>query len=408
MFDKNEVGLLRDTLKKCHIDSVISESAEVEKIIGAYTGEILTGELSHDKNDCGNQDTIEEKNIYRRTDLFGFSYTYFLLSDNSKNKVLIVGPYLHQRPSEDMILEYAEKNMLSPKQRRYLSDRYASTAVLTPDDSIFAMINSFCERSFSTRSLRIVDKSDETSSLLSPIGSIPKEENFDEIIADMKTMERRYEYENELIESVTLGHTHKESLFAVSFDDAILERRVADPIRNAKNYCIIMNTLLRKGAESGGVHPIYIDRISSDFAMKIERIISTSETPALMKEMFGTYCRLVRNHSMKGHSELIKNTILLIDSDVSAPLSAGNIAKNQNVSLGYLSALFKKECGKTLTGYIKEKRIAHAKHLLKTTELQIQNIAQRCGIMDLQYFSKLFKKNTGMTPVQYRQTHAKD
>lgn len=407
MFDKNELGLLRDSLKKCHIDSIVAESDEAEKIIDGYAGEILASKTVYDRKNCGSQEQIAEKTIYRHTDSFGFSYTYFVLPDISQSKVLIIGPYLHQRPSENQVSKYAEKNMLLPKQRRHLSDFYSSAPVISAENPVFAMINSFCERCFEVRSLRIVDKGDESSSLLSPIGSIPKEESFDEIIADMKTMERRYKYENELIEAVTLGQTQKESLFSVSFDDLMFENRVADPIRNAKNYCIIMNTLLRKGAESGGVHPIYIDRVSSNFALKIEQITSTSEVASLMKEMFVTYCRLVRNHTMKGHSELIKNTILLIDSDVSAHLSVSDIAKNQNVSLGYLSALFKKECGKTLTEYIKEKRIAHAKHLLKTTPLQIQTIALRCGILDLQYFSKLFKKNTGMTPGQYRETHIK-
>ena len=163
-----------------------------------------------------------------------------------------------------------------------------------------------------------------------------------------------------------------------------------------------MNTLLRKAAESGGVHPVYLDRVSSDFAAKIEDMSFLSELTPLMKTMFSSYCRLVQRHTFNGLSELVKNTILLIDSDISAPLSVSDIAKTQNVSLGYLSAVFKKETGTTLTEHIKNKRISHAKHLLATTELQIQAIALQCGIPDLQYFSKLFKKETGQAPNRYR------
>ena len=163
-----------------------------------------------------------------------------------------------------------------------------------------------------------------------------------------------------------------------------------------------MNTLLRKAAEAGGVHPLYIDKVSSAFAEKIERIAYLSEVSALMKELFKEYSKLVRNHTMKNYSEIVRTAILLIDSDISAQLSPSNLASAQNVSLGYLSTIFRKETGVTLTDYIKEKRIEHAKHLLTTTELQIQSVAMHCGIVDLQYFSKIFKKHTGKTPKQFR------
>ena len=41
-------------------------------------------------------------------------------------------------------------------------------------------------------------------------------------------------------------------------------------------------------------------------------------------------------------------------------------------------------------------------HLLKTTRLQVQTVAQHCGMMDVQYFSKTFKKIAGVTPREYR------
>ena len=126
-----------------------------------------------------------------------------------------------------------------------------------------------------------------------------------------------------------------------------------------------------------------------------------------MREMYKSYCLLVQNHTMKGLSEIVKNTVMLVDSDISAPLSVADIAKAQSVSLGYLSTIFRKEMGKTLTEHIKEKRIAHAKYLLSTTQLQIQTVALHCGIVDLQYFSKMFKKHTGKTPKQYRESKMK-
>ena len=106
---------------------------------------------------------------------------------------------------------------------------------------------------------------------------------------------------------------------------------------------------------------------------------------------------------LRQYSRAVQKTILLIDSDLSGDLSLKRLADRQNVSAGYLSAIFRRDTGKTVSEYIREKRIRHAAHLLTTTQLQIQTIALHCGIMDVQYFSKTFKKLTGKTPKEYRE-----
>jgi YesN/AraC family two-component response regulator len=185
---------------------------------------------------------------------------------------------------------------------------------------------------------------------------------------------------------------------------ASFEQRLSDSVRNMKNYCIIMNTLLRKAAENGGVHPVYLDSVSSGFAKKIESINAVSEMPTLMNEMIRSYCRLVSKHSIRKYSLPVQKAITYIDSDLTMDLSLSSLAAMQNVSAGYLSALFKQETGQTITEHVNQKRIKYAMRLLKTTKLQVQTIAQHCGIVDVHYFSKLFKKYVGKTPKEYRES----
>jgi YesN/AraC family two-component response regulator len=103
-------------------------------------------------------------------------------------------------------------------------------------------------------------------------------------------------------------------------------------------------------------------------------------------------------------SPVIQKTILLINSDLSANLSPALLAKKQNISAGYLSTVFRRETGKTVSEYVREKRMMHAAHLLESTNLQIHTVALHCGVMDVQYFSKLFKRYSGKTPREYRDT----
>ena len=56
-----------------------------------------------------------------------------------------------------------------------------------------------------------------------------------------------------------------------------------------------------------------------------------------------------------------------------------------------------------LPGFIIRKRIEHAVYLLSSTDMQIQNIAQYCGIPDVNYFTKIFKKVMNKTPSEFKE-----
>lgn len=401
MFYENELRFLCETFKKCHVQAAVESADTYAGLTADSDLDAVSGELSGVP--ALSFAKAEDRTMYKYSNRLGCRYIYLKLP-TTKSQMLFIGPYLSAPLSQRQIFELGEKFKVPPKSMKYLEEYFASIPVLSGGNSLFVMLDTFCERIWQQPSFAIVDVNNDHASPASPINEATHADNFDDVLVNMKTMEKRYSFENELIRAVTLGQMHKENILLSTFSDIPFERRVADPIRNAKNYGIIMNTLLRKAAEDGGVHPVYLDRMSSEFAHKIEQMSSLSETPDLMREMFRSYCRLVRKHSMKSYSRVVQKTILLIDSDLAADLSLRSLAANQNISPGYLSTVFKKETGKTVSEYIREKRVKHAAHLLKTTHLQIQTVALHCGIMDVQYFSKIFKKQTGKTPKEYRET----
>ena len=149
---------------------------------------------------------------------------------------------------------------------------------------------------------------------------------------------------------------------------------------------------------------MYLDTVSSDYAVRIEQLSSINELLALMTEMFRQYCRLVQKHSVKDYSPPVQQTLISIDANLAGNLTLRTLSEKLNISSSYLSTIFKKETGKTLTDFIAQRRVERAMELLRTTRLQIQTIAQHCGILDVHYFSKIFKKVTGKTPKEYRDT----
>jgi AraC-like DNA-binding protein len=264
------------------------------------------------------------------------------------------------------------------------------------------MLSTFAERIWGQGSYTTVvtDRSDRAKDSL--LTEVSRDADADGILAEMRIIEERYKFENELISAVEEGRYGKLETFMAGFREASFEKRVADPLRNMKNYGIITNTLLRKGAERGGVHPLDIDRLSSAYAIKIEQCPSESECLELFKEMLRGYCRLVNKHKGARLSPIVQKAVAIIDSDISRELSLSAIADATNISPGYLCSIFKRDMGKTVTEYITERRMKHAEYLLSSTHLQIQTVALYTGIMDVQYFSKLFKKHSGFTPKEYR------
>ena len=404
MFYEKELNFLLDTFKKYHLKA---KTAAITDTVGAVLDGDISAVFGEQPDDSMTVSRlfgpIEPQTVYKYTDRFKLHYIYFMLPEQGNTSILVTGPFLPAPLSERRIFELGEENGIMPKNMRYLAEYYSSIPIVGSDSQLYLMLYTFCEIIWKSPSFRIIDTGLEHSIPASPIHESSHSENFDDIMVNMKTMEMRYAFENELMQAVTLGQIHKEAQIMSLFSDQPFEKRVADPLRNIKNYCIITNTLLRKAAERGGVHPVYIDKVSSSFATKIEQLPSVSNTVELMSEMFRSYCRLVRRHALKNYSLIVQKTILLIDSDLAADLSLSTLAESQSVSPGYLSTIFRRETGKTVSGYIRDKRIKHAMHLLGTTKLQIQTVALHCGIMDMQYFSKIFKKHTGKTPKEYRE-----
>ena len=344
----------------------------------------------------------EPNTVYKLTDPYSRTFIFFMLPGTKGRSIMLIGPLYNVEMTQKKLSALAEKASPGPGFKSIMDKYFMSIPYIPKESHIFVMLDTFCELIWDgIDAFTILDLNVDRQG--GSFMQFRKEPTDPEKTAwNMQIMEQRYAYENELMNAVAHGQIHKSELLLSGFSSLAFEERSSNPVQNTKNYCIIMNTLLRKAAENGGVHPVYLDTQSSAFAHKIEKMTSSAEASSLMTDMFRSYCRLVRKHSMKHYSPPIQKVVAAIDFDLTANLTLSSLATMQNISPSYLSALFKQEVGKTLTEYVNSKRIERAMQLLETTRLQVQTIAQNCGILDVHYFSKIFKKTTGMTPKEYR------
>ena len=392
-----ELNLLTETFKKCRIEVNLTDPKDTVAVIREKNYNYLfLGSIERIDRLVRNQ--LKSNTVYRVCGELGANYMFMPLNTQNRNRVLSVGPFLSAKPTAEQLLLISEKYGIPPKGQKLLELFYESLTVLPENSPLFCMLDAFAECVFGNKNTKIVD-----------ITKTPQPENFsfpgtsqpNDTLINMRLMEERYAAENLMMQSVAQGQAHKGTQLMAQIGALPFEKRLDDPLRNLKNYSIIMNTLLRKSAELGGVHPLYIDGLSSSFALKIEQMSSVKAIQSLMQNMYNSYCRLVQEHNTKNYSAPVKKAILVIDRDLSSELTLSTIAESISINPSYLSSLFKQQTGKSITEYIKEKRMQLAAKLIKNTSLQIQTVAQHCGIMDVQYFSKLFKKHFGKTPKEY-------
>ena len=412
MFYKSQLDLLCQTFNKFRISTQIisfKQIKEKENLMHSASEELKLNDLSilHLFGIIENQ--ITEREILITTNSYKLKYLVLLLPSEKKQddslsqkELLIIGPYLTSPLKNEKVLEIAESNNLSSLNLTAFQNFLSIAPIIDKDSFIFTLLETFCENLWQGESFCYKEVSDKRINPLdvSLSGLINREKEVQQV--NVAILEQTYKAENDMMDMISFGQLSKIKQMLSNFNASTMKKRLSDSLRNIKNYAIITNTLMRKAAEKGGVHPLYLDDTSSFFAKSIERCLSETQCFELIKDMFITYCKLVQNYSTKNYSPIVKKTMFYVLSNLSEKLTLCSIAQNHKVSKGYLSAVFKKETGKTLTDFIIEKRMQYAGHLLSSTNLKLHSVAMNCGILDMQYFAKLFKKVMGVSPNKYR------
>ena len=98
----------------------------------------------------------------------------------------------------------------------------------------------------------------------------------------------------------------------------------------------------------------------------------------------------------------VQNACAFVQSHIREKISLNDIAQHLAVTPSYLSGVFKKHMGTTLTAYILDQKLQYATELLATTSISIKALALELKFCDSQHFSKSFEKKYGLRPLAYR------
>jgi len=113
---------------------------------------------------------------------------------------------------------------------------------------------------------------------------------------------------------------------------------------------------------------------------------------------------LIEKDSVASQNSYVNEILKLIDEKITEKLTLQLISSELKLSKEYISSIFKKETGKTLTNYINEQKMIAAKEFVVNSTMPLAEISEILGFDNYNYFSRLFKKHFDRTPINMRKT----
>lgn len=146
--------------------------------------------------------------------------------------------------------------------------------------------------------------------------------------------------------------------------------------------------------------------LSNSDINQVFEAISKNDKIADVKKVVISFVNLIMDNILKSESKnyIVTKATEYISKNYSQNITLESVAKEVYVTPTYLSILFKRELGINFTDYLHKFRIQKAQEFLKNKALKTYQVANLVGYQDEKYFSQIFKKYTGLSPSQYRES----
>lgn len=210
--------------------------------------------------------------------------------------------------------------------------------------------------------------------------------------------DREYNIKKNYIQIAKPGQVrHSQLPFSTAYVKFDIEGTIANMLRSAPEY--------------------FYSNHQKQIQSKIDEMILLNENPTehalLLQSLMLSFFHLIlsdskiANRKIGTDYEVISNAKRFIETHASEKIKLQDIAASVNLSDIYFHNNFTIATGLTPHQYLTECRIAQAKKLLWSSKMAMSDISDQCGFSSQQHLTKVFKKETGMTPAQYRKSFQK-
>ena len=217
-----------------------------------------------------------------------------------------------------------------------------------------------------------------------------------------------YSLELELVRYVANGNY--DDAIRVMKHFAMMERPqlAYEVVRSTRNSLIALCTVLTRAAIKGGVHAEDSFDMSDAVIKNIETLNTVSDLKKYELQMVKIFTDLVNNETENKYEYPISKIVDYIYQNITSKITVSDLSHITHLSADYISRIFNKEVGMSITDYIQAKKVEASKSFLLYKDMSITDIAAIFDFCNHGYYSKVFKKHTGFSPAEYRKVSRAD
>lgn len=204
-------------------------------------------------------------------------------------------------------------------------------------------------------------------------------------------------FEDELSASIETGNLDA-ALAALRRINRLARATLADqPLRSLKNSLIGSMTIFTRAAIAGGVPDQTSFTLSDAYIRQIESAAGREQLEGMEERAILAFVDLVKEENRQRYSPVVLRILRYIDVHLTGDLSLKRLADEVHLHPNYLSSRFRRETGQRLSGYVREKRLEEAAHMIRYTSNSLKQIGAFFRFNSQSHFSRAFKARFGVS-----------
>lgn len=181
----------------------------------------------------------------------------------------------------------------------------------------------------------------------------------------------------------------------------------AGDFNQAKARIYELFVMISRSAVDAGADPAQTLRLNQNYIAELPTINTIDTLCFWVTKTTNKFMDSVFTFMGAKHANIIHNTVQYLKNHCEEKISLEEMAERMYLSPAYFSRIFKRETGENFNSYLNHLRIEKSKKLLFHRDLKLADIALLSGFEDQSYFTKVFKRVTGSSPLKYRESNTK-